>query len=297
MYQEALSYYQRNEFEKALDILSSCPKSPQVNALYDECIRSLSQQYKYLLDDARNNGNCQQFNLILEKYQKYIGQDDYLLGLVADSQEIKTTKKSQGDSSTYIVVFIIVLAISVIGGLVFYSKNNTIDQVPLMQDTIDTAPPYQEVNNDVEYEQEDNKSEGDAINCVISFYRKITEGNYSYVKNYLSKDFLALMTAYDRQEEIERQKGSLMPGDFIDWNIYTCAQDEVGYPCTADAISTSGDSMRLKVNFCSDNEEFVHTIFVDLVFEDNSWKIDDIYSENSSQGAKYNLNYFLNSWK
>lgn len=295
MYQQALSFYQHSEFEEALDILKECPKSPQITALYNECIRSLSQRYKIEISDAQQQGNTIRVNTLASKYQKYIGQDEYLLSLIEtnNSEEQSDEINENNNTNKYIIIAVFVLVVCILAGFGYYSRSNSnsIGNTE-SKDTVDVS--YVDVVED-EYESFENKKIPDvqsAINNIADFYYLYPQRRN--IENYLSQSFKHLRDQYRIEES--KQTG-LMPGDYIDYDIYTQAQDDIGEPCDIKVISSSNQSLRIKASF-NCNSDYVHTLLIDMIPESGEWMIDDIAnSEYPNHTIKKTMMEYINQWR
>lgn len=89
-YQQALSYYQQNDFESAVSCLKQCEQSAKVDMLYRECIKGAKSQFSYIINEAQRTNDVLTLNEYVQKYLNVVGQDDYILQFVGSTVQENT---------------------------------------------------------------------------------------------------------------------------------------------------------------------------------------------------------------
>lgn len=74
IYSQALLLYQQNNLEAALNLVRLCEPSSKVNALTQECTKSLRNQYQMLIDESKGK-EVQEY---IAKYILLLGCDEYI---------------------------------------------------------------------------------------------------------------------------------------------------------------------------------------------------------------------------
>lgn len=150
-YQQALAFYNRNDYERALDILEQCEPSAQTIALKNGCITGLKAQYKYLIDESIKMGNTASVEEYASKYKRYIGEDSYIESIthaatnrsnLASSEENESQpwydQEVAGMELKYILVVLAIVVLVVVLYLNFGGHNNKVEQAPA-EDTVTIA--------------------------------------------------------------------------------------------------------------------------------------------------------------
>lgn len=78
IYSKALRFYQQNNYETALNLIRLCEPSSKVNALTQECTKSLKNQYQILIDECKGISDQE----YIDKYILLLGYDEYISNLV-----------------------------------------------------------------------------------------------------------------------------------------------------------------------------------------------------------------------
>lgn len=95
LYKQALSCYQQNDYEGALQLLSQCERSAQVNALQNECKKVLKVQYQYIIQDAANFGDKSMYDDYSQRYKQLIGHDDFLDSITVSEPNAEEETESE----------------------------------------------------------------------------------------------------------------------------------------------------------------------------------------------------------
>ncbi len=136
--QKATQLLQNGEAEEALLLLNELGESStESEQLKQTCKKVLSEQYLYLLREAKKENDLKTLNEIISKYKNYIGEEEALeqyMDIVSknDLQEDEKagSEKKKGRKKTYITLalclLIIVLSLSIVFGMnSAQNKDNT----------------------------------------------------------------------------------------------------------------------------------------------------------------------------
>lgn len=92
---QALECYKNSDYEGALNLLRLCESNPIVNRIYQECVKGLTSLYQFDIENAEKRKDNATVKQIIQKYQQYIGQDDFLI-------KHTTSNSPATNASTYV---------------------------------------------------------------------------------------------------------------------------------------------------------------------------------------------------
>lgn len=139
LYSEALSHFNKGEYEEALSVLtgSDVNLSSAESRLIDECMKQITEQYYYLINEYIRQEDYLNANVLKEKYKVKYGDNPRIANIVIPKKEVNTSfqhsaelEMDEDESSIRSTrLWLIIGGIVIVGfiGFLYWQYNNGAD--------------------------------------------------------------------------------------------------------------------------------------------------------------------------